>query len=463
MIEKEMRFPLEDSQQENTGRENATPRIRKRISMPKRPGSREYLSEGGFRKPFNRENNSYERSPRPYHHGNFNGERHYLNRPNSSNRYANNHYHRNNDDNNNTEGARSYGSGRAEYNSSSSRYPSSYERRTPYDGENSYHRSANRFSKDRSNEHRPYYHDRDSLSSFPKKSYRTDAYHSDRDENAQKIYYTDERRTGRNTHFVPKRPLNPIPQEVIRYKDETTDPSQPIRLNKYLANSGICSRRDADAYIQAGMVKVNDVTITELGTKVLRSDTVKFKDKVITIGDKVYVLLNKPKNCVTTSEDPQGRKTVMEIVKDACPERIYPVGRLDRNTTGVLLLTNDGELASQLTHPKFLKKKIYHVFLDREIDEETMERIRTGIKLEDGEIKADAVEYAEDDDKTQVGIEIHSGRNRIVRRIFESLGFHVVKLDRVYFAGLTKKNLKRGQWRYLEAKEVSMLKMGAFE
>lgn len=457
MIEEEMKNLLEDSHQENTGKESATPRIRKRITLAEKLDSREHRAERGFHKPFNRENNSYERGFRSYNHGSFNGEKHY------NNRYSDRHYSRNNDGNDNAERTRTYGSGRAEYRNSSSRYPSSFERRAPYNGENSYQRSTNRYSKDWSDEHRPYYNDRDSRPSFSKKPYRDNTYYSDREGNAQKSYYTDERRTRKNTHFVPKQPLNPVPQEVIRYKDETTDPSQPIRLNKYLANSGLCSRRDADAFILEGLVKVNDVTVKELGTKVLRSDTVKFKDKIITIGDKVYVLLNKPKNCVTTSEDPQGRKTVMDIVQNACPERIYPVGRLDRNTTGVLLLTNDGELASQLTHPKFLKKKIYHVFLDREIDEDTMEKIRTGIELEDGEIKADAIEYAEDEDKTQVGIEIHSGKNRIVRRIFESLGFHVVKLDRVYFAGLTKKNLKRGQWRYLDAKEVSMLKMGAFE
>ena len=287
-------------------------------------------------------------------------------------------------------------------------------------------------------------------------------YRPNRDSDLQRRGYANNKPV-RKKPKQPKKSLNETPKEVVRYKDETIDPNQPIRLNKYLANSGICSRRDADAFILAGMVRVNNVAVKELGTKVLRTDVVKFKDKVVTMGDKVYVLLNKPKNCVTTSEDPQNRKTVLDIVKNACPERIYPVGRLDRNTTGVLLLTNDGDLASQLTHPKFLKKKIYHVFLDKEIDEETMAKIRTGIELEDGEIKADAIEYAKDDDKTQVGIEIHSGRNRIVRRIFESLGFHVVKLDRVYFAGLTKKNLKRGQWRYLTAEEVNMLKMGAFE
>ncbi len=234
-------------------------------------------------------------------------------------------------------------------------------------------------------------------------------------------------------------------------------------MNKFLANAGVCSRRDADKYIEAGVVCVNGQVITELGAKVLRSDEVKFHDNVVRIEKKVYVLLNKPKGYVTTSEDPQNRKTVMDLVQNACPERIYPVGRLDRNTTGVLLLTNDGELASKLTHPKFLKKKIYHVTTDQNVAAADIQRIAEGITLEDGEIKADAVEYAHATDKKQVGIEIHSGKNRIVRRIFESLGYHVIKLDRVYFAGLTKKNVRRGDWRYLTEKEVQMLRMGAFE
>ena len=249
----------------------------------------------------------------------------------------------------------------------------------------------------------------------------------------------------------------------IEYKEANIDPTVPVRLNKFLANAGICSRREADEFIQAGVVTVNGQVVTELGTKVLRSDEVKFHDQPVTMEKKVYVLLNKPKDCVTTSDDPQQRKTVMDLVKNACPERIYPVGRLDRNTTGVLLLTNDGELASKLTHPKFLKKKIYHVFLDKNITAHDMQQIAEGINLEDGEIHADAIEYASDKDKSQVGIEIHSGKNRIVRRIFESLGYRVVKLDRVLFAGLTKKNLRRGDWRFLTEKEVDMLRMGAFE
>ena len=249
----------------------------------------------------------------------------------------------------------------------------------------------------------------------------------------------------------------------IEYKEENYDPNEPLRLNKFLANAGICSRREADEFIQAGVVTVNGEVVTELGTKIKRTDEIKFHDQPVTLEKKVYVLLNKPKDCVTTSDDPQQRKTVMDLVKNVCPERIYPVGRLDRNTTGVLLLTNDGDLASKLTHPKFLKKKVYHVFLDKNVTAHDMQQIAEGIELEDGEIHADAIEYASDTDKSQVGIEIHSGKNRIVRRIFEHLGYRVVKLDRVQFAGLTKKNLRRGDWRFLTEKEVEMLRMGAFE
>ena len=249
----------------------------------------------------------------------------------------------------------------------------------------------------------------------------------------------------------------------IEYKEENYDPNEPLRLNKFLANAGICSRREADEFIQAGVVSVNGEVVTELGTKIKRTDEIKFHDQPVTLEKKVYVLLNKPKDCVTTSDDPQQRKTVMDLVKNVCPERIYPVGRLDRNTTGVLLLTNDGDLASKLTHPKFLKKKVYHVFLDKNVTAHDMQQIAEGIELEDGEIHADAIEYASDTDKSQVGIEIHSGKNRIVRRIFEHLGYRVVKLDRVQFAGLTKKNLRRGDWRFLTEKEVEMLRMGAFE
>ena len=252
-------------------------------------------------------------------------------------------------------------------------------------------------------------------------------------------------------------------KKQIEYKDILTDPNEPIRLNKFLANAGICSRREADEFITAGVVSVNGEVVTELGTKIKRTDEVKFHDEPVSIERKTYILLNKPKDCVTTSDDPQERKTVMDFVKGACKERIYPVGRLDRNTTGVLLLTNDGDLASKLTHPKYLKKKIYHVYCDKNVTKADLDQIAAGVTLDDGEIHADAISYASETDKSQVGIEIHSGKNRIVRRIFESLRYKVIKLDRVYFAGLTKKGLRRGDWRYLTEQEVNMLRMGSFE
>ena len=249
----------------------------------------------------------------------------------------------------------------------------------------------------------------------------------------------------------------------IEYKEINYDPNEPIRLNKFLANAGLCSRREADQYIEAGVVSVNGQVVTELGTKVMRTDEIRFHDQPVKSEKKVYVLLNKPKDYVTTSDDPEQRKTVMELVKNACDERIYPVGRLDRNTTGVLLLTNDGDLASKLTHPKYMKKKIYHVYLDKNCTAADMRQIMEGITLEDGDIKADDIQYCAPDDRKQVGIEIHSGKNRIVRRIFEHLGYHVTKLDRVQFCGLTKKNVRRGDWRYLTEEEVDRLRMGAYE
>ena len=252
-------------------------------------------------------------------------------------------------------------------------------------------------------------------------------------------------------------------KKQIEYKEQYVDPNEPIRLNKYLANAGVCSRREADEFIAAGVVSVNGEVVTELGTKIKRSDVVKFHDQPVSIERKIYVLLNKPKNTVTTSDDPQERRTVMDLVKGACTERIYPVGRLDRNTTGVLLLTNDGDLASKLTHPQYLKKKIYQVQLDKNLTKADMDQIASGVQLEDGEIHADAISYVDEEKKNVVGIEIHSGKNRIVRRIFETLGYKVVKLDRVYFAGLTKKGLRRGDWRYLTEKEVNFLRMGSFE
>ena len=247
------------------------------------------------------------------------------------------------------------------------------------------------------------------------------------------------------------------------YREAAIDPDAPVRLNKYLSNAGICSRREADNYITAGLITVNGEVVTELGTKVTNTDDIRFNSERVNPERKVYVLLNKPKDCVTTVDDPQERKTVLDCLRGIGKERIYPVGRLDRNTTGVLLLTNDGDLASRLTHPKFMKKKIYHVTCDKNVAMSDMDLLVGGIELEDGPVYADEVTYVNEADRSQIGIEIHSGKNRIVRRMLEHLGYRVNKLDRVLFAGLTKKNLRRGDWRYLTDKEVSMLRMGAYE
>ena len=246
-------------------------------------------------------------------------------------------------------------------------------------------------------------------------------------------------------------------KKQIEYRKKNEGQETELRLNRYIAKGGVCSRRDADVLIAAGRVKVNGEVVQQVGVKVKRTDRVEVDDQVITPERKVYLVLNKPKDYVTTVEDPLERRTVMALIEGACKERVYPIGRLDRQTTGVLLFTNDGDLAKKLTHPKYNQKKIYHVFLDKVVQTGDLEAIRKGIDLEDGFIQADDVRVAEDD-RTQVGIEIHSGRNRIVRRIFEHLGYQILRLDRVFFAGITKKNLPRGHWRFLTEDEVNILK-----
>jgi 23S rRNA pseudouridine2605 synthase len=231
-----------------------------------------------------------------------------------------------------------------------------------------------------------------------------------------------------------------------------------IRLNKYIANAGVCSRREADTYITTGLVSVNGKIVTVLGTKVSPTDIIKFDGKTLKREKNVYILLNKPKNFITTVDDPHAQKTVMDIIRNACSERVYPVGRLDRNTTGVLLFTNDGELTGKLTHPKFNHKKIYHVFVDKNVSKNHLQTLADGVELDDGFTKVDAISYVDPEDRKQLGVEIHSGKNRIIRRLFEHLGYKVVRLDRVIFAGLTKKNLKRGKWRFLTEKEIALLK-----
>lgn len=269
--------------------------------------------------------------------------------------------------------------------------------------------------------------------------------------------------------FSSSRNMKSVKRKVIGSRKKTKEipktghDTELIRLNKYIASTGLCSRREADELIRTGLITVNDKLVTDMGVKVSATDTVKYNGEKIKEERKVYILLNKPKNYITTVEDPHAKNTVLDLVRGACAERIYPVGRLDRNTTGVLLLTNDGEITKRLTHPRFNKMKIYHVQLNKSLHASDLEKIATGMMLEDGFIKADAIQHADPADKSQIGIELHSGRNHIVKRIFEHLGYEVIKLDRVYFAGLTKKNLRRGDWRFLTQKEISMLKMNAFK
>ena len=251
------------------------------------------------------------------------------------------------------------------------------------------------------------------------------------------------------------------PRKPTKIEVYTADDS--VRLNRFIANSGICSRREADDFIQAGLVTVNGKIVTELGVKVKSEDDVRFNGTRLKGEKKVYLVMNKPKGYVTTMSDPHAEKTVMDLISHVeCPQRVYPVGRLDKATTGVMMFTNDGELADKLTHPAYGARKIYHAFLDKNLKKADFDAIIKGIELEDGEIHADSLSYV-DDDMSQVGIEIHSGRNRIVRRIFEHLGYSVRKLDRVYFAGLTKKALTRGTWRFLTDQEIARFKMGQFD
>ena len=273
-------------------------------------------------------------------------------------------------------------------------------------------------------------------------------------------YFRDEDESGINK-MISRRPQ----LDNERYSDNDTVAvpiKEEVRLNKFIANSGVCSRREADNFILAGVVTVNGEVVTELGTKVnINTDDIRFNGERLKGENKVYIVMNKPKGFVTTASDPHADRTVMDLLK-ACPTRVFPVGRLDKNTTGVLMFTNDGEIAEKLTHPSYDKKKIYQVSLDSKLKQEDYEKILSGVELSDGVIAADELEYIEAEDHRKLGIEIHSGKNRIVRRIFESLGYEVKALDRVYFAGLTKKGLKRGEWRYLTEGEINLLRMGAY-
>lgn len=414
---------------------------------------------------FNRENNynrygnsTWTNRPRINREGNERPYRPRINRENGERPYRSNYGNRDG-------GARPY---RSNYNNESGERPYRPNYGNRENGERPYRPNYNREGGERPRTPRTNGNYQGGYNRENGQGFREGGYNSAsrpnfsrRPNNGQQGFRPNPNRRPRTADYDPNAKYSKKKQ--IEYKEQYVDPNEPIRLNKFLANAGICSRREADEFITAGVVTVNGEVVTELGTKVKRSDVIKFHDQPVSIERKIYVLLNKPKDCVTTSDDPQERRTVMDLVKGACTERIYPVGRLDRNTTGVLLLTNDGDLASKLTHPKFLKKKIYHVHLDKNLTNADMDQIAQGIQLEDGEVHADAISYASDTDKSQVGIEIHSGKNRIVRRIFESLGYKVTKLDRVFFAGLTKKNLRRGEWRYLTEQEVNFLRMGSFE
>ncbi len=366
---------------------------------------------------------------------------------------------------NNERGERSFGSqGRRPYNREGGErrsYNNEVRERRPYNNDGGERRSYNNEGRER----RPYNNDGGERRSYnnggERRSYNNGG--------ERRSYNNNGDNRGGYKNFNNKFSDNKYDanakyshKKQVEYKKQFVDYSVPMRLNKFLANSGICSRREADEYIKAGVVTINGVVVTELGSKLVpNTDQVHFHEQLVKVEKKVYILLNKPKNCVTTVEDTHERMTVLDLVKNACPERIYPVGRLDRNTTGVLLITNDGDLTSKLTHPKYNKKKIYQVTLDKSLELEDMQKVMEGIELEDGIIKADDISYVNEEDMTVVGLEIHSGKNRIVRRIFDHLGYHVTKLDRVYFAGLTKKNLPRGKWRHLSEMEVNMLKMSA--
>ena len=269
--------------------------------------------------------------------------------------------------------------------------------------------------------------------------------------------------TNKKQKFTQK--ISKSAKPILKSKKPVLSPTEKyeIRLNKYIANTGLCSRREADEYILSGQIQVNGKKVSEFGTKITPKDVVTFKGKKLTAEKKVYILMNKPKDVITTTDDPQGRRTVFSIIKSRPGERIYPVGRLDRMTTGVLLLTNDGDLTKKLTHPKFQKRKIYQVTLNKALTNNDLEQIAKGVTLEDGFIKADAISFIDSEDKKQIGIEIHSGQNRVIRRVFEHLGYSVAKLDRAYFAGLTKKGLSRGHWRYLTNSEIATLKKGSYK
>ena len=340
--------------------------------------------------------------------------------------------------------------------------PSFDRERKPFDGERkAFDRDRKPFDRDRKpfdRDRKPFDRDRKPFGDRPSSDRERPSFDRERPS-----FDRERRPYGDRPSFNRERPSFDGPRRVVK-----KTPSAPkrddglVRLNKFIANSGICSRREADEYITAGLVSVNGTIISELGVRVSPNDDIRFNGERLKGEEKVYIVMNKPKDFVTTLSDPNAEQTVMDLIAGKCTQRVYPVGRLDKQTTGVLLLTNDGELADKLTHPSNNRKKIYHIVLDKNLSKPDFDAILKGIELEDGLIFADSLSYV-DEDNAQVGLEIHSGRNRIVRRIFEHLGYKVKRLDRVYFAGLTKKNLRRGQWRFLTDQEATMLKMGSYE
>ena len=338
--------------------------------------------------------------------------------------------------------------------------PSFDRERKPYGDRPSFDRDRKPFDRDR----KPFDRDRKPFGDRPSSDRERPSFDRERRPFGDRPSFDRERKPyGDRPSFSRERPSFDGPRRVVK-----KTPSAPkrddglVRLNKFIANSGICSRREADEYITAGLVSVNGTIISELGVRVSPNDDIRFNGERLKGEEKVYIVMNKPKDFVTTLSDPNAEQTVMDLIAGKCTQRVYPVGRLDKQTTGVLLLTNDGELADKLTHPSNNRKKIYHIVLDKNLSKPDFDAILKGIELEDGLIFADSLSYV-DEDNAQVGLEIHSGRNRIVRRIFEHLGYKVKRLDRVYFAGLTKKNLRRGQWRFLTDQEATMLKMGSYE
>ncbi len=435
----------------NYGENRPYNRENKPFQRENRPYNRENQTGPRENRPYNRENQTGPRENRPYNRDNQSGPRENrpYNRDNQSGPRENRPYNRDN------QGNQREGQGNQRENR-----PYSHEGRPSYGGNRDFNKdSAGQDRKPRWNagdsENRPRFN-RERTGDRPN-------WNKDRDPNREGF----NRRSDDGKPRFPRKSQDEDfqkgwtpPTEVPEY--QTEEPTE-IRLNKYLANAGLSSRREADEYIKSGVVKVNDVVVTEMGFRVKVGDVVKFNDERIRAERKIYLILNKPKDYITTTDDPHAKKNVMELVENACKERIYPVGRLDRSTTGVLLFTNDGDLAGKLTHPAHKKKKIYHVFLDKPLTKNHMQEVADGIHLEDGPIQVDAISWAHESDKRQIGIEIHSGRNRIVRRIFESLGYRIHSLDRVYFAGLTKKNVPRGRWRFLTEKEVGYLKMNVFK